>query len=107
MEDNGNNEFTAPSPYKDGKREFKTIERELTGSDLPSYTLYADDFNLQDGAVIGYKFKFPGEEKCVYDEYSKGFNNDIGNEEGTNCRPHDFHRKRNPGERNHVFQVER
>lgn len=83
MEDNGNHEFTAPSPYKDGKREFKTIERELTGKDLPSYTLYADDFNLQDGAVIGYKFKFPGQDKCVYDEYSKGFNNEVGNEEGT------------------------
>ena len=83
MEDNGNHEFTAPSPYKDGKREFKTIERELTGKDLPSYTLYADDLNLQDGAVIGYKFKFPGQEKCVYDEYAKGFNNDTNNEEGS------------------------
>ncbi len=82
MEDNGNHQYTAPSPYINGKREFKAIERELTG-ELPSYTLYADDFNLQDGAVIGYKFKFPGQEKCVYDEYSKGFNNDIGNEEGT------------------------
>ena len=82
LEDNGNKEFTSPSPIVNGKRAFKTIEKELTGT-VPSYSLYADDFNLDAGSVIGYKFKINGQEKCTYDNTAKAFINGIGNEEGT------------------------
>ena len=83
LESNENDEYTSSAPLIDGKRKFKTTEKELTGDNIPSYTLYADDLNLDHNAVIGYKFKIPERNKYVFDNTSKAFINGLNDEEGT------------------------
>ena len=82
LEDAGNNSYTSFAPEKDGKKTFKTVEKELQGNILPSYTLYADDLNLEKGAVVGYKFKVPDQKKYVFDNTAKAFINGLNDEEG-------------------------
>ena len=79
LEQDGNGNFKGLTSYKDGKLIVKTVEKDLTG-DIPSYTLFADDWNLNPSTMIGYKFKLP-DGRYYFDNTAAAFVTDAKNDE--------------------------
>ena len=58
LESDGKGNFVPSYDVKDGKKVYHAVEKELYGS-IPSYSVYADNSNLDKDVILGYKFILP------------------------------------------------